>query len=360
MLRVLDLFSGIGAYALGLERAGAETVAFCEIDPFCRRTLAKHWPNVPIHDDITTREFHEGEADIITGGFPCQDISIAGRGAGLSGARSGLWGQLVRALRVVRPRFAIMENVANLLAGPSERPGGWMCRVLGDLAESRFDAEWDCVPAAIFGAPHERDRVWIVAHSDSERCGEARGLRHRSEQVPSGRAAPRPTPLTADAAVEGRSRRGSKGLRRQAGNLATRGAEPGHSEDMGESGLSLDANSPNAKGDGCRQGRARRPPDSFAGVREQTRWYAADPYRARLAFRHGVGRDAWEEFAAAQRNADEDGWQQIWPDEPALQGVDDGPADWVDGVRATGNCNPPIIPETIARAMMAAHLDFRA
>jgi len=338
MLRVLDLFSGIGAYALGLERAGAETVAFCEIDPFARRTLAKHWPNVPIHDDITTREFHEGEADIITGGFPCQDISVAGRGAGLAGARSGLWGELVRALRVVRPRFAIMENVANLLAGPPEQPGGWMGRVLGDVAEIRFDAEWDCVPAAIFGAPHERDRVWIVAHSNSERCGEARGLQHRSEQMPSGRAPPRSPADASDANDIG----GRTGTRWQDGTQALDGAGAWQ-----HSGVAADTQSV-----GCGQGRAGRPPDSFAGIREQTRWYVADPYRARLAFRHGVGRDAWEEFEAAQRDADEDGWQSIWPDEPALQGVDDGPADWVDGVRATGNCNPPIIPETIARALM--------
>lgn len=330
-LRVLDLFSGIGAYALGVERAGMKVVAFCEIDAFCRRTLAKHWPNVPIHDDIATREFHEGEADIITGGFPCQDISIAGRGAGLAGARSGLWGELVRALRVVRPRHAIMENVANLLSGPSERPGGWMCRVLGDVAEGGLDAEWDCVPAAIFGAPHERDRVWIVTHADSERCGEARGIQHRSEQVSSGRASTRA--LAPDTA------------RQQVGTAG----QPRLDAGMVGCGPAADTES-----HGCRQGRARRPPDSFAGIREQARWYVADPYRARLAFRHGVGRDTWEEFAASQRDADEDGWQSIWPDEPALQGVDDGPADWVDGVRATGNCNPPIVVETIARALQRA------
>lgn len=89
MFRVLDLFSGIGGFSLGLERTGGfETVAFCEIDPFCRRVLAKRFPGVPCSEDITSREFSEGEADVITGGFPCQDISYAGAGAGLAGERS--------------------------------------------------------------------------------------------------------------------------------------------------------------------------------------------------------------------------------------------------------------------------------
>jgi hypothetical protein len=141
-MRVLDLFSGIGGFSLGLERAGMCTVGFCEIDPFCRDVLTKHWPAVPIHDDVTTREFQEGEADVICGGFPCQDISVAGAGAGLAGERSGLWRELLRAIRVVRPHYAIVENVAALL-------GRGMGTVLGDLAEIGHDAEWHCIPALV-------------------------------------------------------------------------------------------------------------------------------------------------------------------------------------------------------------------
>lgn len=155
-LRILDLFSGIGGFSLGLERTGGfETVAFCEIDPFCRAVLAKHWPNIPCHDDITTREFTKGEADVICGGFPCQDISIAGNRAGITGKRSGLYREMVRAIRVVRPAFALMENVADLLSLG-------MGVVLGDLAEGGHDAEWDCISAHDAGAPHGRDRVWIA------------------------------------------------------------------------------------------------------------------------------------------------------------------------------------------------------
>jgi DNA (cytosine-5)-methyltransferase 1 len=156
-MNVLDLFSGIGGFSLGLERAGMRTVGFVEIKPYCRAVLAKHWPGVPCHDDITTRDFKEGEADIICGGFPCQDISLAGEGAGITGSRSGLWRELVRAIRMVRPRFAIVENVAALL-------GRGMGVVLGDLATIGADAEWHCIPASSVGLPHRRDRVWVVAY----------------------------------------------------------------------------------------------------------------------------------------------------------------------------------------------------
>jgi DNA (cytosine-5)-methyltransferase 1 len=155
-MNVLDLFSGIGGFSLGLERAGMRTVAFCEIDPFCQRVLADRWPGVPITDDIAGRRFVEGEADVVCGGFPCQDISDAGKRAGITGDRSGLWRELLRAIRLVRPRYAIVENVAALL-------GRGMGTVLGDLAESGHDAELDCIPAAVVGSRQLRDRVFIVA-----------------------------------------------------------------------------------------------------------------------------------------------------------------------------------------------------
>lgn len=137
-------------------------MAFCEIDPFCRKVLAKHWPDVPIYEDITKVKFERGQADIITGGFPCQDISYAGDGTGIAGKRSGLYRELVRAIRVVRPKYAIVENVAALL-------NRGMGILLGDLAEIGNDAEWDCIPASDCGAPHGRPRVWIVAHPPSLR-----------------------------------------------------------------------------------------------------------------------------------------------------------------------------------------------
>lgn len=161
-LKVLDLFSGIGGFSLGLERTGGfETVAFCEISPFCRKVLNKHWPGVPVHEDVRSLDGCSISADVITGGFPCQDISVAGKGAGISGERSGLWKQIARLIREIRPRFAIMENSSALL----DRGFGVVC---ADLAEIGYDAEWECIPAAAVGAPHIRDRVWILAYPRSQ------------------------------------------------------------------------------------------------------------------------------------------------------------------------------------------------
>lgn len=163
-MRVLDLFSGIGGFSLGLERAGMTTVAFCEVDPFCRAVLRKHWPEVPVYDDVqtlnATRLASDGIAvDVICGGFPCQDISTAGKGAGLAGARSGLWFEFHRLIAELRPRYAIIENVAAL------RSKG-LDEVLSSLAKIGYDAEWHCIPASYVGAPHQRDRIWVVANAD--------------------------------------------------------------------------------------------------------------------------------------------------------------------------------------------------
>jgi len=158
-MKVLDLFSGIGGFSLGLERTGGfETVAFCEIDKKARQVLRKHWKDVPIFEDVTTLKGEQlGTIDVICGGFPCQDISLAGRGAGLEGERSGLWFEFHRLIKEIRPQWVIAENVSAL------RSRG-LDTVLRSLAEIGYDAEWHCIPAAAVGAPHQRDRIWIVAY----------------------------------------------------------------------------------------------------------------------------------------------------------------------------------------------------
>ena len=157
-LRVLDLFSGVGSLSLGLERTGGfTTVAFCENAPYPSRVLANRFPSIPNLGDITSATFPA--ADVIVGGPPCQDLSNAGKRAGLAGSRSGLFWQAIRSVRLVRPRFVILENVAAL----HNRGLG---DILGALAALGYDTETHCIPASYAGAPHNRDRTWIVAHSE--------------------------------------------------------------------------------------------------------------------------------------------------------------------------------------------------
>ena len=159
-----SLFAGIGGLDLGLERAGLQCKWQVEIDDYCQRVLAKHWPNVRRWDDVRTFPPPEGswEVDLICGGFPCQDISDAGPRIGIDGNRSGLWSEFARIIRHLRPRYVLVENVAALLVRG-------MDRVLGDLAACGYDAEWDVLPAYSFGAPHKRERIFIVAHTTKQR-----------------------------------------------------------------------------------------------------------------------------------------------------------------------------------------------
>jgi len=161
-----SLFAGIGGFDLGLERAGLRCEWQVEIDPYARAVLAKHWPDVRRHEDVRTFPPPEGEwgVDVICGGFPCQDISVAGKGAGLAGARSGLWYEYARIIGELRPSYVIVENVAALLTRGADV-------VLGTLATLGYDAEWHVIPASAVGAPHRRDRLWIIAfrNADSQR-----------------------------------------------------------------------------------------------------------------------------------------------------------------------------------------------
>lgn len=162
-----SLFAGIGGFDLGFERAGMECRWQVEIDPYCQRVLAKHWPDVRRWDDVRTWPQPDTErVDVICGGFPCQDISDAGKQAGIDGERSGLWADFARIIRVLRPNYVVVENVSALLDRGMER-------VLGDLAACGFDAEWEVLPAVAFGAPHLRERAVIVAYP------ECRGLEGR-------------------------------------------------------------------------------------------------------------------------------------------------------------------------------------
>ena len=159
MLTIGSLFSGIGGLELGLEWAGLGPVVWqVEQDPFCQKVLERHWPGVERFDDVRTVGAELPRVDLICGGFPCQDVSFQGEGAGIDGPRSGLWGSFARIVRDLRPRFVVVENVRALRWRGLEK-------VLGDLARLGYDAEWDSLTACAMGAPHMRERVFIVAHA---------------------------------------------------------------------------------------------------------------------------------------------------------------------------------------------------
>lgn len=161
-LKILDTFAGIGGFSYAAHElvGGFETTQFVEIDPFCQKVLKKHFPKVPCHDDIKTFTAFPGQYDVITGGFPCQDLSVAGKRAGITKqSRSGLFYELIRVIRLVRPKFVVMENVAAIL-------NNGLDIVLGELSEAGYDAEWSIISASSLGAAHRRSRWWCVAYTN--------------------------------------------------------------------------------------------------------------------------------------------------------------------------------------------------
>ncbi len=166
VLKILDLFSGIGGFSYAAEKiiGGYETTQFVEIDPYCQSVIRKNFPNIPIHDDIRTFTAEQGQFDVFTIGFPCQDLSVAGKQRGINEqTRSGLFYESIRLLREVRPRFALFENVRNLL---SHEKGETFQEVLFQIAKSGYSCEWAVVSAKDLGACHLRQRVFIIAYSN--------------------------------------------------------------------------------------------------------------------------------------------------------------------------------------------------
>ena len=165
--KVLDLFSGIGGFSVGLENTGKyETVAFCEIESYPRKVLNKHWPSVTCYPDVKKLKGEDiGTVDLITGGFPCQDLSSAGQMRGVGeGTRSGLFREMLRLAEECDRPFILFENVSRILSGPAENKGEWFNSFLWALAKIGYDAEWFCISAASVGAPHLRERIWVVAY----------------------------------------------------------------------------------------------------------------------------------------------------------------------------------------------------
>ena len=176
-LRLIDTFSGIGGFSYAAEKlvGGFKTVAFVECEPYCQKVLKKHWPEVPIYDDIKTYKPEPLSGDVLVAGFPCVDISFAGKQAGITKeTRSGLFYEIIRLIRLVSPRFIVLENVAAII-------NNGLGIVLGELASAGYSTEWCCIRASDLGGSHKRDRffsVSYVANTNSERL---QGLRPEYE-----------------------------------------------------------------------------------------------------------------------------------------------------------------------------------
>jgi DNA (cytosine-5)-methyltransferase 1 len=299
MLRVLDIFSGIGGFALGLEAAGGfSTIAFCEIEEYPCQVLAKHWPDVPIYNDVRELTYDRLKADGITdidvlcGGFPCTDISNAGTKTGIGAeTRSGLWSECARLLGEIRPRYAIFENVTALLTGDS---GRWFEQVLWDISEVGYNAEWHCIPASELGAHHHRDRVWILCYPNPEAPAQ---LAHpASSHQPVGQHESQPEGSGA-AAPQGAGRTGGQNGTNHVADTASQ-----------------------------RQPRQGEPDQSLF----------AEAYRQGQAI-----------------NALSGGQPRIWAVEPDLDRVANGVPDSVAKLTALGNAVCPPVVELLGRAIMA-------
>ena len=314
----ISLFAGIGGMDLGLERAGMQCVAQVEIDDYASKILAKHWPDVARFRDVRTVGAHNLPAcDLICGGFPCQDISNAGKQAGITGERSGLWREFARIIGELRPRYALIENVSALL-------GRGLSAVLCDLAALGYDAEWHCIPAAAVGAPHIRDRVFVLAyaHGAERRAqSEGRNVANRDDagwQEATGRftacSADGRTPDVADAT----GKRVQKSSREDGQSLGRQSSKGGM----------------DALGNGAR-GRA---PD------------VADADSAGLAQRQSILGNAREKLAAFERGCCTGTGQ--WSAEPAICRMADGVPRRVDRLRGLGNAVVPQVAEYIGRVIM--------
>lgn len=309
-MRIGSLFSGIGGLELGLEWAGLGPVVWqVERDPYCQRVLARHWPAATRYDDVCSVGAHNlAPVDLICGGFPCQDISFAGKGAGLSGERSGLWFEFARIVRELGPTVVVVENVRALLVRG-------MDAVLGTLADCGYDAEWSVLSAADVGAPHLRERVFIVAYAQHDRLPQRWGAALARSAMRDGRRVRRDV---------------AQGGAQQAGALL---AYPGGRR-RGTPERDLHAGEPDALG--CRED----VPDANC--------------------RHAQGLVAWRDDAQDGRIARErptrlrggTGAHLGWATEPDVGRVAHGVPARVDRLRALGNAVVPQCAEVVGRRVI--------
>jgi len=289
---------------------------FVEQDPYCQRVLATHWPFVPIYYDI--RDVHADHAcphggcpdclapvEVLCGGFPCQDLSLAGKGAGIDGARSGLWAEYARLIGELEPRWVVVENV------PALKSRG-LGRVLADLAACGYDAEWDCIPASAVGACHQRDRIWLVAYPN----GESVRVEPERDQR------------------QGRQVRAALGGDTVAVHDGADGQLAGAVPDANRLGLQGAVTGPQAPG--------------LAEPRGDD--HVADAEVVALGAGLRPDEPAEERWGRSGHGGSPDGW---WSAEPDVGRVADGVPDRVDRLRSLGNALVPQVAEWVAHQIVA-------
>ena len=354
MLTFGSLFAGVGGFDLGFERAGFQCKWQVEIDDYATKILERHWPDVHRERDIRQCERHNLErVDCIIGGFPCQDISYAGKGAGLDGSRSGLFFEAIRLVCELRPRAVVLENVAGLLTRGLDR-------VLATLAEIGFDAEWHCIPAAAVGAPHIRDRVFVLAYAKGERHGLGREWEHvckpkrgQNRQMQPELASSSERGQRADVAdtngVDSVSRRESQVQRRRSKNtkqIRVGGCDVADTQQHGRHKGKPDRRRVQAgigAGQECGlRNDSETVPDTKSDRREGRR-KDGQPSRP-IGLRSGAGSDEVERVRLA--------FADWWAIEPAVGRVAHGIPKRVDRLRCLGNAIVPQVAEVVARMAM--------
>lgn len=313
-MKVLDLFSGIGGFSIGLEKAGFETVAFCEIERYCQEVLRRHWPDTPIYDDVRSLTAEQLRADgivrpdVIVGGYPCQPFSVAGKQRGAEDDRH-LWPEVYRLIKEIRPTWGIFENVAgHITMGLDE--------VLSDLEAEGYAARPFVIPACGVDAPHRRDRVWVVAHANGE----------GQSDVPQHEQWVARTATVGDTLRDGR--------------LATEvGAVAGKASDGGTEGQGVAVQPSGASG--------REHSEGLEGNTEQSS-DVADTSSQRLQGRaeeqaHRVGDLQGQSERSGENRAD------FWAVEPNVGRVANGVSNRSHRIKALGNAVVPQIPEQIGR-----------
>lgn len=367
-LKILDLFSGIGGFSLGLEKTGGfETVAFCEIDSYCQQVLKKHWPETPIYSDVSRLYYRNNtlfavgkdtdekykilektSVDVICGGFPCQDISVAGKKKGLideegKTTRSGLWFEFKRLINQIKPKYVIIENVANL------RSNG-LATVIKDLWEIGYVGEWHIISARAVGACHLRERIWVIAYPYSS------SIRNQSERSKIGRNHLQ-TEGQAITGNDGQERNAESGNSQSIGlkGLRTSGQQVSHSHD--EEGLSLcpgedltDSDSTGLQG----QRTELEAAGSKGRISEAatSKLYSPNTDHLRLwkPFATEEEKQVWWTSATAS-------FRDWWETQSTVCRVDDGLSHRLDKdrakrVKALGNTIVPFIPELIGNAIL--------